>query len=221
VLELSSWPTGMRVIVRAERPHPGAQLRFTDIDGNRLTAFVTNTSNGQLADLELRHRRRARCEDRIRGAKDTGLINLPLKDFAQNQIWIAVVALATELTAWMQTLALTGTDARRWEPNDYGCGCSQWPGPSPADPAASGCTCPRGHRTGICSRPAWPDSHCCPIQPDLHQVPPTSSRKTPPERGIRHHPGDHRAPCPTLDPDTRPDTADLSQGGKVGHLTKD
>ncbi len=116
VLELSSWPTGMRVIVRAERPHPGAQLRFTDIDGNRLTAFVTNTSNGQLADLELRHRRRARCEDRIRGAKDTGLMNLPLKDFAQNQIWIAAVALATELTAWMQTLALTGTDARRWEP---------------------------------------------------------------------------------------------------------
>ena len=24
--------------------------------------------------------------------------------------------LATELTAWMQLLALTGTDARRWEP---------------------------------------------------------------------------------------------------------
>jgi len=91
-------------------------LRFTDIDGNRLTAFVTNTSNGQLADLELRHRRRARCEDRIRGAKDTGLRNLPLKDFAQNQIWIAVVQLATELTAWMQMLALVGTDARRWEP---------------------------------------------------------------------------------------------------------
>ncbi len=116
MLDLRSWPAGMRVIVRAERPHPGAQLRFTDVDGNRLTAFVTNTSNGQLAELELRHRRRARCEDRIRGAKDTGLKNLPLKDFAQNRIWVAVVQLATELTAWMQMLALTGTDARRWEP---------------------------------------------------------------------------------------------------------
>ncbi|MDX6345974.1 MAG: hypothetical protein QOF84_764, partial [Streptomyces sp.] len=42
----------------------GAQLRFTDIDGNRLTCFATNTKGGQLADLELRHRRRARCEDR-------------------------------------------------------------------------------------------------------------------------------------------------------------
>ena len=59
----------MRVIVRAERPHPGAQLRFTDVDGNRLTAFATNSIGGQLADLELRHRRRARCEDRIRDGK--------------------------------------------------------------------------------------------------------------------------------------------------------
>ncbi|WP_354531093.1 IS1380 family transposase [Nakamurella sp. UYEF19] len=116
VLSLGSWPAGMRVLVRAERPHPGAQLRFTDVDGNRLTAFVTNTTAGQLADLELRHRRRARCEDRIRNAKDTGMRNLPLTDFAQNRIWIAVVQLATELTAWMQMLALAGTDARRWEP---------------------------------------------------------------------------------------------------------
>ena len=116
LLDLSGWPDGMRVIVRAERPHPGAQLRFTDSDGNRLTAFVTNTTRGQLPDLELRHRRRARCEDRIRNMKDTGLRNLPLHDFSQNQIWIAVVMLATELTAWMQMLALTGGDARVWEP---------------------------------------------------------------------------------------------------------
>ena len=77
LLDLSSWPTGMRVIIRKERPHPGAQLRFTDIDGHRFTAFATDTRKGQLADLELRHRRRARCEDRIRNAKDTGLRNLP------------------------------------------------------------------------------------------------------------------------------------------------
>ncbi len=48
----------MRVIIRRERPHPGAQLRFTDHNGNRLTAFSTNTRKGQLADLELRHHRR-------------------------------------------------------------------------------------------------------------------------------------------------------------------
>jgi Transposase DDE domain group 1 len=115
LLDLSGWPAGMRVIVRKERPHPGAQLRFTDLDGHRFTAFATDTRKGQLADLELRHRRRARCEDRIRCAKDTGLRNLPLKGFAQNQVWCEIVALACELLAWTQLLALTGT-ARRWEP---------------------------------------------------------------------------------------------------------
>jgi hypothetical protein len=115
MLHLDSWPAGMRVIIRKERPHPGAQLRFTDIDGHRFTAFATDTRRGQLADLELRHRRRARCEDRIRGAKDTGLRNLPLKGFDQNQIWCEIVALACELLAWTQLLALTGT-TRRWEP---------------------------------------------------------------------------------------------------------
>ena len=116
LMDLTGWPPGMRVIVRKERPHPGAQLRFEDVEGMRITAFVTNSRTGQLADLELRHRRRARCEDRIRIAKDTGLANLPLKSFAANQIWCAVVGLASELTAWMQTLALHGHAARRWEP---------------------------------------------------------------------------------------------------------
>ena len=118
LLDLSGWPKGMRVIARKERPHPGAQLRITDIDGLRVTALATNSRRGQLADLELRHRhrRRARCEDRIRNAKDTGLRNLPLHDMDQNRIWCALVALACELTAWMQMLALAGQPARRWEP---------------------------------------------------------------------------------------------------------
>ena len=116
LFDLAGWPPGMRLIVRKERPHPGAQLRITDVDGHRITAFVTNATRGQLADLELRHRRRARAEDRIRCAKDTGLANLPLHDFAQNEIWCAIVALAADLTAWMQTLALTGHASRRWEP---------------------------------------------------------------------------------------------------------
>jgi Transposase DDE domain group 1 len=115
MLNLAAWPRGIRIIVRKERPHPGAQLRLTDIDGHRLTCFATSTRSGQLADLELRHRRRARCEDRIRCAKETGLRNLPLHGYAQNQIWTEIVALACELTAWMTMLALHGT-ARRWEP---------------------------------------------------------------------------------------------------------
>ena len=115
MLDVSGWPPGMRVIVRKERPHPGAQLRFTDLDGHRFTAFATSTRGGQLADLEQRHRRRARCEDRIRCAKDTGLRNLPLQGYAQNQIWCEIVALACDLLAWTQMLALPGP-ARRQEP---------------------------------------------------------------------------------------------------------
>jgi hypothetical protein len=120
LLNLARWPTGMRVIARVERPHPGAQLRITDVDGNRVTAFATNTRPGgpdtQIADLELRHRRRARCEDRIRAAKDTGLRNLPLHGFDQNRIWCAVVQLACELLAWTQMLGYPAHPARRWEP---------------------------------------------------------------------------------------------------------
>jgi Transposase DDE domain group 1 len=115
LLDLSSWPEGMRVIVRKERPHPGAQLRFTDIDGHRVTCFATDARRGQLAGLELRHRRRARCEDRIRCAKDTGLRNLPLRGFDQNQIWCELVVMACELLAWIAMLALDGP-ARAWEP---------------------------------------------------------------------------------------------------------
>jgi hypothetical protein len=51
LLDLASWPKGMRVIVRRERPHPGAQLRLTDVGGHRFTCFATSAGTGQLADL--------------------------------------------------------------------------------------------------------------------------------------------------------------------------
>ena len=113
------WPEGMRVIARRERPHPGAQLRLTDHNGWRITCFATNTKGPgwTLAALEVRHRQRARCEDRIRGLKDTGLRNLPFHGYAQNRIWVEVVALAADLLTWMQALAFDETEpARRWEP---------------------------------------------------------------------------------------------------------
>ncbi|GAB2327178.1 IS1380 family transposase [Streptomyces variabilis] len=112
---LDGWPKGMRLMVRKERPHPGAQLRLTDADGMRLTCFATNTSGRPIAELELRHRLRARAEDRIRAARATGLRNLPLHRTAQNRIWLEIVQIALDLLAWMPMLALTGT-ARLWEP---------------------------------------------------------------------------------------------------------
>lgn len=83
MLDLSAWPQGAKVILRAERPHPGAQLTFTDADGHRITAFITDIPDrlipGQAAGLELHHHQHARVEDRIREGKATGLRNLPCR----------------------------------------------------------------------------------------------------------------------------------------------
>ena len=83
-LDLSSWPEGARVIVRRERDHPGAQLSFQDHDGHRFQAILTDQS-GEIAHLERDHRARARVEDQIRSDKDTGLQNLPFRDFEHNR----------------------------------------------------------------------------------------------------------------------------------------
>src|ERR1700754_1843474 len=88
----------------------------TDAEGWRITMFATNTTGGRLADLELRHRRRARAEDRIRALKDTGMTNLPLQAFDKNQIWLELVQLAAELLTWTQLLAWPNQPARVWEP---------------------------------------------------------------------------------------------------------
>lgn len=108
LLDLAKWPTGSRVIVRRERPHPGAQLRFTDADGHRFTAFLTDTQGGQLADLEVRHRSHARVEDRIRTGKATGLRNLPCRGYAENKVWLELCMTAADLLTWTQALCLTG-----------------------------------------------------------------------------------------------------------------
>ena len=97
---LAGYPAGTRVIVRRERPHPGAQLdAFEERDGWRYTAFATDTPVGQLAHLDARHRAHARVEDRIRCAKDTGLDHFPVRAFAINAAWLTVVMLAVDLLA--------------------------------------------------------------------------------------------------------------------------
>jgi hypothetical protein len=76
------------MIVRRERPHPGAQLSLFDtIEGVRHQVFITDsprpTCSVQL--LELRHRAHARVEDRIRCGKDTGFGRFPSRQFAINK----------------------------------------------------------------------------------------------------------------------------------------
>jgi hypothetical protein len=111
LVDLGSWPTGTRLILRKERPHPGAQLRFTDADGMRVTAFITDTVPGavpgQLAGLELRHRQHARVEDRIRELKAAGLRNLPCQSFGSNAAWLEIVLAAADLVTWAKLIGFT------------------------------------------------------------------------------------------------------------------
>ncbi len=107
-LTAAGWPAGMRVLVRRERPHPGAQLTFTDHDGWRFQTFATDTPTGQHAHLEARHRAHARVEDRIRCAKTTGLDHPPSREFAINQAWLELTLIACDLLAWTQTTLLDG-----------------------------------------------------------------------------------------------------------------
>ena len=111
-VDLSAWPERCRLIVRRERPHPGAQLSFTDHDGYRFQAILTDQDDPDIAVLECRHRQHAHVEDRIRDDKDTGLQKFPFKAFALNEVWLEIVALAHDLIVWTQALVLTGELAK-------------------------------------------------------------------------------------------------------------
>jgi Transposase DDE domain group 1 len=111
-VDLSSWPEGSRLIVRRERPHPGAQLSFTDHDGYRFQVILTDQDEQEIARVECRHRQHAHVEDRIRDDKDTGLSKFPFKEFALNEVWLQVVMLAHDLLVWTQALALDGELAK-------------------------------------------------------------------------------------------------------------
>jgi hypothetical protein len=111
-LDLAGWPSGSRVIVRREIPHPGAQLSFTDHDGHRFQAILTDQPDTDIAYLEARHRGHARVEDRIKAGKDTGMDKLPFRDYAMNAVWLELSLIAQDLIAWTKALALEGELAR-------------------------------------------------------------------------------------------------------------
>jgi len=111
-LDLSRWPAGTRAICRRERPHPGAQLSFTDDNGYRFQTFITNQQSRRIARLEQLHRHHAVVEDRIRCGKQTGLQNLPFRGFQANAAWLELALCGQDLLAWTQRLLLTGELAR-------------------------------------------------------------------------------------------------------------
>src|SRR5207247_5993396 len=103
-LAANGWPPGTRAICRRERPHPGAQLSFSDDNGYRFQVFITNQQGGRITRLEQLHRQHAVVEDRIRCGKDTGLRNLPFRVFQANAAWLELALCAQDLLAWPQRL---------------------------------------------------------------------------------------------------------------------
>ncbi len=80
-VNLADWPQGTRLICRRERPHPGAQLSFTDVDGHRFQCFITDQPDADIAALELTHRQHAQVEDRIKNLKATGADHMPFHSY--------------------------------------------------------------------------------------------------------------------------------------------
>lgn len=111
LVDLAGYPAGTRIIVRRERPHPGAQLSLFDtVEGLRHQVFLTDTpvTEGTAQFLEVRHRGHATVEDRIRCGKGTGIGRFPSRHFAINTVWLELSLAATDLLAWTRLLLLDG-----------------------------------------------------------------------------------------------------------------
>ena len=112
-LTAAGWPEGMRVLVRRERPHPGAQISLMEAhDGWRYQCVATDTDHGQLPFLKARHRAHAHVEDRVKAIKHTGMGRFPSREFAINQVWLQLALTAADLIAWTQTILLHGVLAQ-------------------------------------------------------------------------------------------------------------
>jgi hypothetical protein len=107
-VNLPDWPDGTRLICRRERPHPGAQLSFTDLDGHRFQCFITDQAEADIAALEATHRQHAHVEDRIKTLKATGASHLPFHAFDANAAWLELALAAHDITVWTQLLCLDG-----------------------------------------------------------------------------------------------------------------
>jgi hypothetical protein len=107
-VNLPDWPEGTRLICRRERPHPGAQLSFTDLDGHRFQCFITDQTDEDIAALEATHRQHAQVEDRVKTLKATGANYLPFHSFQANATWLELALCAHDTTVWTQLLTLDG-----------------------------------------------------------------------------------------------------------------
>lgn len=115
-VSLKNYPAGTNIYLRAEPLHPGARASLLDHEGHRLTAFLCNSPRWDTQTLDVRHRERARCENRIKTLKNTGLGKFPFASFAANQAWASIAALTMNMITWMGLAALpAGHSGATWD----------------------------------------------------------------------------------------------------------
>ena len=117
-------PPAPGVIVRRERPHPGAPLKLWDHNGWRHQVIVTNQT-GHAVELERRHRQHAQVENRIKQLKDIGDARFPFTRFTSNAAWLETMLTASLLLAATRRLLLEGeladAEPRRLRQTLLGC----------------------------------------------------------------------------------------------------
>lgn len=108
ITSVPDWmPAGARVIVRRERPHPGAPIKLWDHNGWRHQVLVTNQT-GDAVELERRHRQHAQVENRIKQLKDLGDARFPFTRLDANAAWLETMLTASLLLAATRRLLLDG-----------------------------------------------------------------------------------------------------------------
>jgi hypothetical protein len=113
--DLTSWPKGHRIIARKEPLHPRYVKDASAYEIKkqaRYQTFATNSRRGQVAFLDARHRKHARVEPKIRDQKASGMGLLPSREMSVNAAWLTATAIAADLRAWLQLLALDGEEAK-------------------------------------------------------------------------------------------------------------
>ena len=167
------------MLVRRERPHPGAQLSFTDHDGHRFQAILTDQPDTDIAYLEARHRGHARVEDRIKAGKDTGMAKLPFRDFAMNAVWLEISLIAQDLIAWTKSALRSTASSLAASPSACATGCCTSPAGSPSTPAKPSCT---STATGPGRANSPPPSRASQALPAPSALTPSSLNTTDPPR---------------------------------------
>jgi len=112
MLDLTTWPAGMRVLVRREHPTPARLCPCSSTPTAGATKPSPRTPPSRKAGRSRSSKRATartpctnRVESRIRHAKDWRLGRFPSREYAINQAWTIATSIAADLVPWLRLRA--------------------------------------------------------------------------------------------------------------------